>query len=142
MPKMDKHISGGFHVRAFVRRVDLMITPLTKALRPRTVVRSLFRGECVFIYSCSDERKNNRHQKNSVCHKTKYEYSPPHPIKLLATALPGSKRREVFLTILGGCYITFHAQLFEDAATLLLGYTKGTTSGSSSTAPFFRRSIQ
>ena len=35
-----------------------------------------------------------------------------------------SKRREVFPSILGSCYTTFDAKLFEDAATLLPGYIK------------------
>ena len=33
-----------------------------------------------------------------------------------------SKRREVFLSILGSCYTTLDAILFEDAATLLPGF--------------------
>ena len=34
-----------------------------------------------------------------------------------------SNRREVFLSILGSCYTILDAKLFEDAATLLPGYT-------------------
>ena len=33
-----------------------------------------------------------------------------------------SKRREVFLSVVGSCYTTFDAKLFEDAATLLPAY--------------------
>ena len=40
----------------------------------------------------------------------------------LLTKTLSSKRREVFLSILGSCYTTMDAKLFEDAATLFLGY--------------------
>ena len=36
----------------------------------------------------------------------------------LPTKALKSKRREVFLSILGGCYATFDAKLFKNAATL------------------------
>ena len=35
-----------------------------------------------------------------------------------------SKRREVFLSILGNCYTTLDAKLFEEAATLFHGYVE------------------
>ena len=43
-------------------------------------------------------------------------------ISTLHTKAPWSKRREVFLSILSGCYTTLNAKLFEDAATLFPGY--------------------
>ena len=43
-------------------------------------------------------------------------------LTLLTKALR-SKRREFFLSILGSYYTTLDAKLFEDAATLLPGYT-------------------
>ena len=42
-------------------------------------------------------------------------------LTLLTKALR-SKRREVFLSILGSCYSTLDSKLFKDAATLLPGY--------------------
>ena len=42
--------------------------------------------------------------------------------QLVLTKALKSKRQEVFLSILGTCYTTLDATLFEDAAMLLLGY--------------------
>ena len=42
-------------------------------------------------------------------------------LTLLTKALK-SKRREVFLSILGSCHTILDAKLFEDTATLLFGY--------------------